>query len=379
MGVGNDLITGTYSGDATFARRVFTVTQTVNRATPSIQPSSSANPSLTGNAATIGATVTAPYGGQQPSGTLTVSEGQSTLSSQPLDNSSHAQFTLASLALGPHTLTFTYGGDSNFGTATFNFSRDVQNRTTLSLASSAAASVAGTTIPYTAAITSQGPPTPTGTVNFNADGVSFGTATLDGNGNAALSTTATPDGTHKITATYGGDSYSAAATSNGVSVSVANFSASPSPTSAMIRAGQSATFNLAVTSLGGFNNAVTFTCSGVPLYATCNFNPTSVTPPANGSATVQLTITTAGTAAALANPMHRGREIYSAFAILGFGGLVCIMFVSAQWKRGWSLCVLGECLLLMTILVGCGGGGAAGRAHRLRGSRPWKRVSSRLR
>jgi hypothetical protein len=359
LAVGNHLITGIYSGDATFAQRVFTVTQMVNRATPAIQPSSSANPSLTGNAVTINATLAAPYGGL-PLGTLTISEGQATLSSQSLGASSGAQFTLASLADGPHTLTFTYGGDNNFGPATLNFSQDVQNRTTLSLVSSSAASPAGATITYTAAISSQGPPTPAGTLNFRADGVSFGTATLDGNGNAALSTAATPDGTHMITATYGGDTYSAAATSTGVSVSIVDFSASPSPLSATVRAGQSATFNLTVASLGGLNNAVSFACSGVPLYATCTFNPTGVTPPVNGSASAQMIVTTAGTAVALANPIHRGPETYSAFAILGFGGFVGIVLVPAQRKRKRSLLFLGVCLVLLTIPVGCGGGGGSG-------------------
>ena len=358
--VGNHLFTDIYSGDPVFARRVFTVTQLVNRATPSIQVTSSGSPSFTGNAVTMNATVAGPYGGQ-PSGTLTVSEGQSTLSSQPLTPASQAQFTLSSLAAGPHTLAFGYGGDSNFSTATLSVSQDVQNATTLKLVSSAATSVPGGTITYTATISSQGPPTPTGALNFYVDGVSFGTATLDGNGNATLSTTATPVGAHMITATYSGDGYSAAATSNALSVSIEDFSASPSASSATIRAGQSATFNLTVTSLGGFNNAVTFTCSGVPPYASCTFSPTSVTPPANGSASVQMTVTTTGTAAALANPMHRGPETYFAFAILGFGGLVGILLMPMHAKRKRRLCLLGACVMLLTIVVGCGGcgGGSA--------------------
>lgn len=162
-----------------------------------------------------------------------------------------------------------------------------------------------------------------------------------------------------ITATYSGDSYSAAATSNTLSVSIEDFSASPSASSATIRAGQSATFNLTVTSLGGFNNAVAFTCSGVPLYASCTFSPTTVTPPANGSASVQMTVTTAGTAAALATPMHHGPETYFAFAILGFGSLVGVLFMPLQWKRKRGFCFLGAWVMLLTIVVGCGGGSAS--------------------
>jgi len=356
LAVGSHSITSTYSGDTVFARRMFTITQVVNRATPAIQLSSSANPSLTGNAVMINATLAPPYGGQ-PSGMLTVSEGQSTLSSQSLDTSSQSQFTLVAPTLGVHTLTFTYGGDTNFAPATLNFSQDVQNRTTLSLVSSSATSVAGGSITYTAAISSQGPPTPSGTVNFYADGAALGTATLDGNGNAALTTTATRDGAHTITANYGGDTYSAPATSNAVFVSVENFSASSSALSATIRAGQSATFNLTVTSLGGFNNTITFTCSGVPLHATCTFSPANATPAANGSTSVQMTVTTAGTAAALARPTHRGPARYVAFAAFSFGALVGLVFVPARRKRKRNLCFLGACLMLLSMLVACGGSG----------------------
>ena len=357
--VGSHSIASVYSGDATFARRTFTVMQVVNRATPSIQTSSSANPALTGNAVTLNATLAGPFGGQ-PSGTVTVSEGQSTLASQPLNAASQVQFTLASLAAGPHTLVFAYGGDGNFGSATANFAQDVQNQTTLSLASSSATSAAGAAMTYTATVSSQAPPTPTGAVNFNADGLSLGTASLDATGNAALSTTATPSGAHAITATYGGDNYSAAAKSNSVSVSVEDFSANSSASSATIRAGQSATFNLNVTSLGGLNSAVTFACSGLPLYATCSFSPTSVTPPANGSASVQMTVTTAGTAVALADPLGGGPGKYFAFVILSFGGLVGILFVPTRCQRTRRLCFVGGCLILLTVLVACGGGGGSG-------------------
>lgn len=354
---GSHTISAQYSG-AGFVPLTKTLTQTVTQAPGVIDVASSANPALVGAGVILTATFTGPYGGTG-SGTFSFAEGANSLISGTVNASGQGILSKADWPAGSHAVTITYSGDSNLAATTTTYSQDVQNRTTLSLASSSSTSVAGGTINYTATISSQGPPTPTGTVTFYADGVSFGTATLGGSGNAALSTTATPDGNHTITASYGGDSYSAAATSNAVSVSVEDFSASPTPTSATVRAGQSATFNLAVASLGGFNNAITFACSGVPQYATCTFNPSSVTPPANGSASVQMTVTTAGTASAMASPMHRGPEIYSAFAILGFGGLLGLVFVPAQWKRKQHLCFMGGCAVLLTILIGCGGGGGS--------------------
>jgi hypothetical protein len=71
---------------------------------------------------------------------------------------------------------------------------------------------------------------------------------------------------------------------------------SVSPSSATVAPSEGATANVTVTSIGGFNSAVSLSCSSPHATVTCGLNPTSVTPPSNQSASSSLTVTTqAGT------------------------------------------------------------------------------------
>jgi hypothetical protein len=77
--------------------------------------------------------------------------------------------------------------------------------------------------------------------------------------------------------------------------STPDFSLSGSPASQTVLRGNSTTYTATVTSLNGFNSAVSLTVSGCPSNTTCTLNPTSVTPPANGTATSTLTVQTTST------------------------------------------------------------------------------------
>lgn len=72
---------------------------------------------------------------------------------------------------------------------------------------------------------------------------------------------------------------------------VSDYTVDASPTSATIKQGQSAAFALTVTPLNGFNQAVSFTCAGLPVGASCSFAPATLTPN-GGPATTTLTVTT---------------------------------------------------------------------------------------
>jgi len=71
---------------------------------------------------------------------------------------------------------------------------------------------------------------------------------------------------------------------------VPDFSISASPTSKTIVQGGSGTSTITITSLNNFNSAVSLSITGLPTGTTGTFSPTSVTPPAGGSATSTLTI-----------------------------------------------------------------------------------------
>jgi Big-like domain-containing protein/immune inhibitor InhA-like protein len=75
-----------------------------------------------------------------------------------------------------------------------------------------------------------------------------------------------------------------------------DFSVGASPSSVSVTQGSSATSTVTVTSLNGFNGAVTLSASGLPSGVSASFSPASVTPPANGSAASTLTLTASATA-----------------------------------------------------------------------------------
>jgi hypothetical protein len=91
---------------------------TISKAATSLSLGTSGNPVMHGNSVTFTATVavTAPGAGT-PTGTVTFSDGGTVLGTGQLGvvgGTDQATFTTSSLALGPHTITASYGGDGNF-------------------------------------------------------------------------------------------------------------------------------------------------------------------------------------------------------------------------------------------------------------------------
>jgi hypothetical protein len=87
-----------------------TITKAPN--TPTL--SSSPNPSAFGQSVTFTARVTGPAGTATPTGTVTFSDGSTTLGTGTLNTSGIANLATSSLAVGGHTITAVYSGDANF-------------------------------------------------------------------------------------------------------------------------------------------------------------------------------------------------------------------------------------------------------------------------
>jgi subtilase family serine protease len=142
----------------------------------------------------------------------------------------------------------------------------------------------------------------------------------------------------------------------------ADFSVSTSTLSPeTVSPGQSATSNLDVTAVGGFNNSVSLTCSVSPspqLAPQCSVTPSSVIP----GTPATLTVTTTAPTMALSTPLGRSCVFY-AFSLLLFGVTsIKIKFGSAR-ARDRKLLVLLFAALLITGLVfqaACGGGSGGG-------------------
>jgi hypothetical protein len=76
--------------------------------------------------------------------------------------------------------------------------------------------------------------------------------------------------------------------------------ASGSSTSQTVAPGQSATYTLNLSPAGGFNQAVSLSCSGTPAQSTCSVSPSTITP--GGTAPVPVTVTVSTTAPSAATP-----------------------------------------------------------------------------
>jgi trimeric autotransporter adhesin len=78
--------------------------------------------------------------------------------------------------------------------------------------------------------------------------------------------------------------------------STPDFSVSCSPSSLTVTQGGNTTSTCTVASSGGFSSAVSMSCANLPSGASCAFSPSSVTPPANGSANTTLTVSATSSA-----------------------------------------------------------------------------------
>jgi hypothetical protein len=247
----------------------------VNKTNTTTSVSASPNPSVAGQPVTFTAVVSPTVPGTvTPTGTVTFLADGTSIGTSMLGSNGQAALTIATLTVGNHSITTTYGGDSNFNgsnggplTQTVN-----KNSTTTSILSSANPSTFGQSVTFTAVLSpvtgTGGALVPSGTVTFVADGNSIGTGTLGSNGQATFNTSALTVGTHTITTTYAGDGNFNG--SNGtLNQQVINQIGGTATTTTLLSsqnpssAGQPVTFTATVTGNGGTpTGTVTFSVDG---------------------------------------------------------------------------------------------------------------------
>ena len=120
LAVSSHTIATSYGGDGNFNGSSGSLTgnpEMVSKAATSTAVNSSANPSILNQSLTFTATVSvvAPGAGS-PTGTITFSDGATTLATVPL-NSGTATFSTSSLAVNAHSITGVYSGDGNFSSS----------------------------------------------------------------------------------------------------------------------------------------------------------------------------------------------------------------------------------------------------------------------
>jgi subtilase family serine protease len=232
----------------------------------------------------------------------------------------------------------------------------------------------GASVTFTATIT---PSTATGTVSFynNGSSAALGSGNISG-GTATFTTTTLPLGSNNVSASYGGDASDRVSTSATPAVTsvTSSFSLTSSLNGGTLTVGQGQTsgpVTLTVTSSTGFVVTsgsssttllpVTYSCSGLPSEAQCNFAPNATT----SATSVTVTIKTAAPTAELVRPNSNTRIFYAAL----LPGLFGIMFTMGSRKRKSSLRGLRFLSLIVALgfstlwLSSCGGSSSGGNSN----------------
>ncbi len=250
LAAGAHSITAQYGGDSNYLASASTaVSQVVNKATSTVTLTSTPNPSTFGTSVTLTATVTS-----GATGTVTFDDGATSLGTGTI-SSGVAVLTTSSLAVGTHSISAQYGGDSNYNTAVSTPVSQVVNlaSSTVALASSLNPSTFGASVTLTAAVTSGA----TGTVTFHDGTTSLGTGTI-GSGIATLTTSSLAAGTHSITAQYGGDANYNGAVSTPLSQTVNQASSTVALASSLNPSTFGTSVTLTATVTSGATGTVTF-------------------------------------------------------------------------------------------------------------------------
>jgi hypothetical protein len=338
---------------------------------------SSPNPSSFGQIVTFTATVTS-KGNGTPTGTVSFLDNGNSLGNSPLNSSGVASLATSALSMGSHNITATYEGDSKFATSTSPvLNQVVQVQGLISLSPTTVtfpSQYVGTSgLPQSVTLTNTGT-IPVTITNVGASPADFGVLSACGNiveVNASCSigvffdptASGTRTGTLTVTDNAVGSPQTVSLSGVGQDFSLA----ASGPSTATVAPGQTATYTVAVSPGGGFNQAVSLTCTGAPAQSTCSLSSNSVTLKGSSPASVTVTVKTAGTTASMARPPLLPPSSGRLAVWLAFPGLCGVVLLGRsggrQRKRVTArlsvlalLCVLS----LATTWLACGGGGSNG-------------------
>jgi large repetitive protein len=165
---------------------------------------SNGTPSATNADVIFTATVTNGNNGSI-TGTVTFMDGAATLGTGQMDASGVATFSTTGLAIGSHSITAVYGGDTNNAPSTSTaFTQVVKSGTTLAVLSNQPTATYPQNVTFTATLS--GATTPVGgTISFMDGSTLLGTLTPTGAGVASFASAGLTPGQHTITASFSGD------------------------------------------------------------------------------------------------------------------------------------------------------------------------------
>jgi hypothetical protein len=140
-----------------------------------------------------------------------------------------------------------------------------------------------------------------------------------------------------------------------------DFAVSSNPTSATVTAGSLASYTLSVAPQGGFNQAVSLSCTGAPTLATCTITPTSVTLDGTNTQTVTVKVTTTAPTPAASTFQFQPPAWGGPHAAPSLFWLVAFATVAGLLVGGRRRVRLGFATVafLVLLLAACGGSGTS--------------------
>lgn len=203
-------------------------------------------------------------------------------------------------------------------------------------------------------------------------------SSLAANAKCSITVTFTPAaagnraGTITITDSAAGSPHAVTLTGTGTDFSLGAATGNNCPqagncsTSATINTGQTATYDLQVTAMDGFNGSVALTCSGEPATSACAVSPTSVPP--NGSSSYGFSVTVSNTTNSVTLPVPRTLPAQPLLPLVLVSAIAALLLalIVAKLRRysprlKWVLTPAAAAVLLSVLYsAGCGGGGPSG-------------------
>jgi hypothetical protein len=300
--------------------------------------------------------VTGASGQSQASGTMTFSDGSTQLGSVPLNIEGQADFLPSgplTLTVGTHTLGASYSGDNSFNPSTAQPMTITVTKAIplLDIFTFTSFTGVGSTTIF---VLNTGPILPTGTAQLFEAGKALGnpvplvvfpgeppTATFSG-----FTLTA---GLHDFSVSYSGDSVYQGTSFNFQIPIFSPFAFDPAPNSSLsasVSAGQTATYNLILSS-EGLTGTVALSCSGAPAGTTCSVRPALAVLP-DGSSTAPVTVTVVTTSQA--------RNEGSPFKMMPFALAGAIAALSFRRRRPRLVFLMPLAVVLVATMSACGGG-----------------------
>jgi hypothetical protein len=255
-----------------------------------------------------------------------------------------------------HTVRIDFSGDANVtsATKTFNaFPVYVNAPANVSLSADISSAIAGSPITLTANVSSDVRlHAVTGAVTFLDGTTTIGTGTLDANGNGVLVTKTLSAGPHNITAHYPGDTVLTASDSSPITEMIADYTVQVFPSNLTIHDGMSGTATFNIIPVGGFAQAVQFSCGTLPAHVSCSFAPSSVTLDGVNPSIVALTVNTNSASARLT----RSNGLWAVPSTLAFAALLLPFGRRKRFKTYFAVAGL---LVVGLYGIGCGGSSPA--------------------